>query len=48
MEINNDQNNDNYDVIAPVTHDIEYQDEFEGTQDLHPEFSGNQDPYLVI
>ncbi len=43
QQINNDENNDNYDLIAPVTQDIEHQDEFEGTLDLNPEFNGNYD-----
>ena len=41
--INNDEDNNNYDFIAPVTQDIEHQDEFEGTLDLNPELNGNYD-----
>ena len=43
QQINDDEDNDNYDLIAPVTHDIEHEDEFEGTLDLNPEFNGNYD-----
>ena len=34
---------DNYDRIAPGAQSIELQDEFEGTQDLHPDFNENYD-----
>jgi hypothetical protein len=43
QQINNDEENNNYDFIAPVTQDIEHQDEFEGTLDLNPELNGNYD-----
>ena len=43
-QLNNmDENDDNYDRIAPGTQSIELQDELEGTQDLHPDFSKNYD-----
>ena len=32
---------DRYDEIAPSTQSIEQQDQAEGNQDLHPDFSGN-------
>jgi hypothetical protein len=43
QQINNDEENNNYDLVAPVTQDIEHQDEFEGTLDLNPELNGNYD-----
>ena len=43
QQINDDEDNDNYDLIAPVTQDIGHEDEFEGTLDLNPEFNGNYD-----
>ncbi len=43
QQINNNEDNNNYDLIAPLTQDIEHQDEFEGTLDLNPEFNGNYD-----
>jgi hypothetical protein len=43
-QLNNIENNDdNYDLIAPGTQNIELQDESEGMQDLHPEFNENYD-----
>ncbi|CAB4033060.1 ATP-dependent DNA helicase PIF1 [Paramuricea clavata] len=43
-QLNNIENNDdNYDLIAPGTQNIELQDESEGMQDLHPEFNKNYD-----
>ena len=43
-EIQNQLNNDdNYDLIAPGTQNIELQDESEGTQDLHPDLNENYD-----
>ena len=47
-EIQNQLNNmedtdDNYDRIAPGTQSIKLQDEFEGTQDLRPDFNENYD-----
>ena len=47
QQINNDDDNGNYDLIAPVTQDTEHQDEFEGTLDLNPDFNGTM-TYLVI
>ena len=38
-----ENNDDNYDLIAPATQDIERQDESEGAQDLHPDFNENYD-----
>jgi hypothetical protein len=43
QQINNNEENNNYDFIAPVTQDIEHQDEFEGTLDPNPELNGNYD-----
>ena len=43
-QLNNmDNNDDNYDITAPGTQNIERQDESEGTQDLHPELNANYD-----
>ena len=43
-QLNNmDDNDENFDLIAPGTQNIERQDESEGTQDLHPEFNENYD-----
>ena len=36
-------NIDAFDSIAPFTQSIEYQDEAEGFEDLHPDFSENND-----
>ena len=38
-----DKNEDQFDSIASCTQGIEYQDEDEGLQDLHPDFSENND-----
>ena len=38
-----DENEDQFDSIAPCTQSIEYQDEDEGLQDLHPDFSESYD-----
>ena len=38
-----DDDDDNYDLIAPGTQSTERQDEFEGAQDLHPEFNEGYD-----
>ena len=38
-----DENEDQFDSIAPCTQSIEYQDEDEGLQDLHPDFNENYD-----
>ncbi|XP_068731129.1 uncharacterized protein [Montipora capricornis] len=40
---NVDYNEDQFNVIAPNTQNIELQDEAEGTEDLHPDFSENYD-----
>lgn len=44
-QLNNiaEDNDDNYDLVAPGTQNIELQDELEGTQDLHPDFNENYD-----
>ena len=44
-EIQDQLNNtdDNYDLIAPGTQNIERQDESVGAQDLHPDFNENYD-----
>ena len=43
-QLNNiDENDANYDHIAPGTENIECQDEHEGAQDLHPDFHENYD-----
>jgi hypothetical protein len=43
-QLNNVEDDDqNYDLIAPGTQNIERQDEDEGAQDLHPEFNENYD-----
>ena len=43
-QLNNMDNDDeNFDLIAPGTQNVERQDESEGTQDLHPEFNENYD-----
>ena len=43
-QLNNmEENDDNYDLIAPGTQNIELQDELEGTQDLHVDFNENYD-----
>ena len=39
----NDDNEDQFDSIAPVTQNIELQDENEGNQDLHPDFNERYD-----
>ena len=41
--INTDDINDQFDSIAPLTQNIEYQDEAEGFEDLHPVFNDNYD-----
>ena len=38
-----DENEDQFDSIAPCTQSLEYQDEDEGVQDLHPDFNENYD-----
>ena len=38
-----DADNDNFDSIAPYTQNIEYQDEAEGIQDLHPDLNESYD-----
>lgn len=38
-----DENEDQFDSIAPCTQSIEYQDEDEGLHDLHPDFNENYD-----
>jgi chromosomal replication initiation ATPase DnaA len=38
-----DDDEDQFDLIAPVTQDAEYQDENEGAIDLHPDFNENYD-----
>ena len=38
-----DAENDNFDSIAPYTQNIEYQDEAEGIQDLHPDLNESYD-----
>ena len=40
---NGDYNEDQFDLIAPNTQNIELQDEAEGTEDLNPDFSENYD-----
>jgi len=40
---NMEENDDNYDMIAPNTQNIELQDEAEGTQDLHPDLTESYD-----
>ena len=42
-QLNNMEDNDNYDLIAPGTQNIECQDELEGTQDLYADFNENYD-----
>ena len=43
-QLNNmDDDDDNYDLIAPGAQDVERQDEYEGTQDLHPDLNENYD-----
>ena len=43
-QLNNmDDDDDNYDLIAPGMQNIERLDESEGTQDLHPELNGHYD-----
>ena len=34
---------DQFDSIAPFTQNIEYQDEYEGVHDLHPDLNENYD-----
>lgn len=38
-----DENIEQFDSIAPFRQNIEYQDEAEGLQDLHPDFTENFD-----
>ena len=38
-----DADNDNFDSIAPYTQNIQYQDEAEGIQDLHPDLNESYD-----
>ena len=38
-----DESVEQFDSIAPFTQDIEYQDDAEGLQDLHPDFNENYD-----
>ena len=40
---NADYNDEQFDPIAPNTQNVELQDEAEGTEDLHPDFSENYD-----
>ena len=40
---NTDYNDEQFDPIAPNTQNVELQDEAEGTEDLHPDFSENYD-----
>ena len=40
---NTDYNDEQFDPIAPNTQNVELQDEAEGTEDLHPNFSENYD-----
>lgn len=40
---NMEENDDNFDLIAPTTQDIEHQDEADGAQDLHPDFNESYD-----
>ena len=43
-ELNNaDDNEDQFDLIAPITQDIEHQDEHEGSENLHPDLNENYD-----
>ena len=43
-QLNNMYDEDNnYDQIAPGTQNVERQDEYEGTQDLHPDLNENYD-----
>ena len=44
----NDDNEDQFDSIAPVTQNIELQDENEGSQDLHPDFNETDMIYQMI
>ena len=44
----NDDNEDQFDSIAPVTQNIELQDENEGNQDLHPDFNETDMTYQMI
>ena len=39
----NTLSNDQFDSTAPFTLNIEYQDDYEGVHDLHPDFSENYD-----
>ena len=41
--INTDDIDDQFDSIAPLTQNIEYQDEAEGFEDLHPDFNEKYD-----
>jgi hypothetical protein len=41
--MNVQDSDENYDLIAPRTQNIERQDEDEGAQDLHPEFNETYD-----
>ena len=38
-----DDDNDNFDSVAPFTQNIEYQNEAEGLQDLHPDLNESYD-----
>ena len=38
-----DDDDNQFDLIAPITQNREYQDEAEGVEDLHPDFSENYD-----
>ena len=42
-QLNNMDNDDTYDLIAPGTQNTEREDEAEGTQDLHLDFDGKYD-----
>ena len=41
--LNNEEENNNFDLIASTTEDIERQDEAEGDHDLHPDFNEEYD-----
>ena len=41
--LNNIEESDEYDLIAPLTQNMEYQDDAEGMQDLHPDFNESYD-----
>jgi hypothetical protein len=43
-----DEDEENYDLIAPVTQNTEHQDICEGTQDLHPDLNENYDLVVIL